>query len=75
MRKFLFPLCCLIAWSCKNSTGLNVALEAPKTKKIPKEFTENGNKREDDYFWLSDPNESAVIGHLKEENAYTDRRI
>ncbi len=72
MRKFLFPLCCLIAWSCKNSTGLNVALEAPKTKKIPKEFTENGNKREDDYFWLSNSNDSAVINHLKEENGYED---
>ena len=44
----------------------------PATKKIPKIFTEHGNTRTDDYFWLSDPKDSAVINHLKEENAYTE---
>jgi len=43
----------------------------PVTKKVPKVFTEHGNTRTDDYFWLSDPKDSAVIDHLKEENAYT----
>src|ERR1700749_4833049 len=45
--------------------------KAPATKKIPKTFTEHGNTRTDDYFWLSNPKDSAVIDHLKEENAYT----
>src|SRR5580765_684395 len=43
----------------------------PATKKVPKIFTEHGNTRTDDYFWLNDPKDSAVINHLKEENAYT----
>src|SRR5678816_3027014 len=44
----------------------------PATKKVPKIFTEHANTRTDDYFWLSDPKDSAVINHLKEENAYTE---
>src|SRR5580765_732147 len=44
----------------------------PATKKVPKIFTEHGNTRTDDYFWLSNPKDSAVIDHLKEENAYTE---
>ena len=43
----------------------------PATKKVPRVFTEHGNTRTDDYFWLSDPKDSAVVDHLKEENAYT----
>src|SRR5690242_18762966 len=48
-----------------------VSVKAPATKKVPKTFTEHGNTRTDDYYWLSDPKDSAVINHLKEENAYT----
>ncbi|MFI5185843.1 MAG: hypothetical protein ACHQF0_03915, partial [Chitinophagales bacterium] len=47
-------------------------LKPPATKKGSKTFTEFGNKRVDDYYWLSDSKDSAVIDHLKEENAYTE---
>ena len=45
--------------------------EAPYTKKAPKIFSEHGNTRTDDYYWLNNPNDTAVIPHLKAENAYT----
>ncbi|HEY7162323.1 MAG TPA: oligopeptidase B, partial [Acidobacteriota bacterium] len=47
-------------------------VKPPETKKVPKTYTEHGNTRTDDYFWLSDPKDSAVIDHLKAENAYTE---
>ena len=38
---------------------------------MPKEFIEYGQKRVDDYYWLNNPADSAVIEHLRAENAYT----
>ena len=46
-------------------------LQAPQTKKGPKTFTEHGNTRTDDYYWLNNPKDTAVIPHLEAENAYT----
>ena len=46
--------------------------EPPQTKKAPREFVEFGNKRVDDYFWLNNRSDSAVINHLRAENAYTE---
>ena len=63
---FLFTACGTMV---SNETA-NVS--PPATKKVPKIFTEHGNTRTDDYFWLSDPKDSAVINHLKEENVYTE---
>jgi len=45
-------------------------LTPPSVKKQPKVFKEHGRERTDDYFWLSDKNDSNVINHLKAENAY-----
>jgi len=38
----------------------------------PAEFTEFGNKRIDNYFWLKEKDNPEVIAYLKAENAYTD---
>ena len=46
--------------------------QPPVTRKSTKVFTEHGNTRTDDYFWLNNPSDSNVINHLKEENAYVD---
>jgi oligopeptidase B len=48
------------------------AQQAPQTKKETKIFTEHGNERRDDYYWLSNPNDSNVIRHLHAENAYVN---
>jgi oligopeptidase B len=49
--------------------------EPPITKKVPKEFVEYGSKRTDDYYWLNNPADSAVIQHLRAENAYTEAML
>jgi len=38
----------------------------------PAEFTNFGSKRVDNYFWLKDKSNPAVIDYLKAENAYSD---
>jgi oligopeptidase B len=38
----------------------------------PSEFTEFGNKRTDNYFWLKDKSNPEVIKYLNSENAYFD---
>ncbi|MFZ4550080.1 MAG: prolyl oligopeptidase family serine peptidase, partial [Bacteroidales bacterium] len=38
----------------------------------PSEFTEFGNKRVDNYFWLKDKTNPEVIDYLKAENEYSD---
>ena len=49
--------------------------EPPKPKKVPFEFAEYGQKRTDDYYWLNNPADSAVIQHLRAENAYTETML
>ena len=46
-------------------------LTPPLAAKIPKDVSVHGDKRIDDYFWLRDKANPAVIDYLKAENAYT----
>jgi oligopeptidase B len=48
-------------------------LNAPVTEKKPKLFSEHGNTRTDNYYWLNDPTDSNVLRHLREENSYVER--
>jgi oligopeptidase B len=66
MKKYLFLIFAAACFSAGAQT-----LTAPQTKKVTKVFTEHGNTRTDDYFWLNNPNDTAVIPHLEKENAYT----
>ena len=50
-------------------------LNPPVPKKNPKIFNEHGTQRTDDYYWLSDKNDSNVINHLKAENAYFEASL
>lgn len=49
--------------------------EQVKTKKVPKTFVEFGHERVDDYYWLNNPADNAVIEHLNLENAYTEAML
>ncbi len=42
------------------------------TKKQAKVFHEHGKERVDEYYWLNNPQDSTVIQHLRDENAYTE---
>ncbi|MBD0367035.1 MAG: S9 family peptidase, partial [Flavisolibacter sp.] len=46
-------------------------LQPPIAKKASKVFTEHGNNRTDDYYWMNTP-DSATINYLKAENAYVE---
>lgn len=46
-------------------------MQAPKAKKISKELEMHGDTRIDNYFWLNQREDSAVINYLNAENEYT----
>ena len=65
--------------ACNPSTQTTVKISkqgdfpAPPVAALkPSEFTEFGNKRIDNYFWLKDKTNSEVIKYLNAENAYSD---
>src|SRR5436190_12836515 len=48
----------------------NSMLQPPVTEKKPKTTEINGDRLVDNYFWLREKNNPAVIAHLEAENAY-----
>ncbi len=66
----------LVLASCnqKNATILKQSdfPQPPVAEKIPTTFTEFGNERVDNYYWLKDKTNPKVIDYLNAENAYTD---
>jgi len=44
--------------------------QPPVAKTIPKEITQHGQTRTDNYFWLRDGDRKDIIQHLEAENAY-----
>lgn len=46
------------------------AVKPPIAEKIPQQFTEHGNTRTDNYFWLRERENPKVIEYLKAENDY-----
>ncbi len=46
-------------------------LQPPATEKKPKVTEINGDRMVDNYFWLREKKDPAVIAHLEAENAYT----
>ena len=50
----------------------NSMLQPPVTEKKPKITEINGDRLVDNYFWLREKSNPAVISHLEAENAYTE---
>src|SRR6266851_7543424 len=50
----------------------SMMLQPPPTEKKPKITEINGDRLVDNYFWLREKSNLAVISHLEAENAYTD---
>jgi oligopeptidase B len=48
----------------------SMMLQPPTTEKKPRVTNINGDRMVDDYFWLREKSNPAVIAHLKAENAY-----
>jgi oligopeptidase B len=59
----------LLFSACKMN---RINMKAPVAKKIPKELTIHGHTRIDNYFWLNQREDTAVIEYLNEENSYRE---
>ena len=49
------------------------AARPPTPERRPVRLEAHGDVRIDDWFWLRDKDDPAVIAHLEAENAYTER--
>lgn len=47
--------------------------QPPQAAQIPKDVSVHGERRIDEYFWLREKRNPAVIDHLKAENSWADR--
>ncbi len=65
---FLFSL--ILALSCQNQKKKDMAIEAPKAKKVPKELVKHGDTRIDNYYWLNQREDQEVLDYLQLENEY-----
>ena len=59
----------LITQSCQQKN--NIKMNPPIAKKIAVEFSEHGNTRIDNYYWLNQREDPEVIDYLIAENKYT----
>ncbi|MEX2125449.1 MAG: S9 family peptidase [Woeseia sp.] len=68
--KFLIVLSAVLALlaACSNDN-----IEPPMPEKIPEKLEIHGDVRIDNYFWLNERDNPAVIAYLDEENAYVDK--
>jgi oligopeptidase B len=55
-----------------NVRGEFASHEAPRPEKRPRDVSMHGDKRTDDYFWLREKDNPAVLAHLKAENEHTE---
>ncbi|HNW45295.1 MAG TPA: hypothetical protein PKI19_12380, partial [Elusimicrobiales bacterium] len=49
--------------------------EPPRAPKIPHKLEKHGQVRVDDYYWLKDRKDPAVLAYLKAENDYTEAML
>ena len=57
------------------TSGGALAQPAPVAPIKPKVFTNFGVVRTDDYYWLNQPTDQAVLQHLNAENTYFDQQM
>lgn len=69
----LFSLAYLIISCSKHQTSAE--MKPPVAEKRPKELTIHGHTRIDNYFWMNNREDTAVIDYLNAENAYTDEMM
>jgi len=70
MRILIFIAIVFIYGCTENNPSNNI--QPPKARKETKVFTEQGNQRNDDYYWLRNSQDTSVIAHLKSENDYVE---
>lgn len=61
------------ALSCQNQKNEMAKIDAPVAKKEAKQLEKHGDVRVDNYYWMNDREDTAVISHLEAENAYYNK--
>lgn len=61
----------ILGTACKNE----IKMEAPVAKKVAHELKIHDDTRVDNYYWLRDREDSAVINYLNEENSYREKMM
>jgi oligopeptidase B len=76
-RKLLILFSIALLSGCEPSSKPETQepMTPPLAKKIAKNISLHGKDWTDNYFWLNNKKDSAVIKHLEAENAYTDATL
>ena len=69
-NKAIFAISLIFALSCENQNQNMIKTQAPVAKKSPKKLVKHDDIRVDNYYWLNDREDAAVISHLEKENSY-----
>ncbi len=69
IKAALLLLLTFLVYQCTMKEDYN-KLPAPQAAKIEKVFNEHGNTRIDNYYWLNQREDTAVLNYLKAENDY-----
>ncbi len=72
LQLFLFILMATITYTDARAQNMMSGLTPPVASKTPRTDTTNGDTRIDNYFWLREKKNPAVISYLEAENAYTE---
>jgi oligopeptidase B len=75
MRRDIFPFMLLTGAFLMTSNPAAEAQEAPRPERRPVELTNHGVTRVDEYYWLREREDPAIIAHLEAENAWTQVRM
>ena len=65
----------LISLAAANPLEASSYLKAPAAPIIPKVFEEHGRQRVDNYDWMRERADPAVVAYLEAENAYAESRL
>lgn len=72
-RGWIYLLSVTFALSCQNQKNEMAKIDAPVAKKEAKQLEKHGDVRVDNYYWMNDREDTAVISHLEAENAYYNK--
>ena len=75
MRRDLYLFILLTGVFLMTSNPAAEAQEAPRPERRPVELTTHGVTRVDEYYWMRDREDPAVLAHLEAENAWTEVRM
>lgn len=70
---YLISFVAMIAACSQEKENRNMNVKPPVAKLIAKELVEHGDKRLDNYYWMNNREDTAVINYLNAENTYREK--